>query len=60
MPDDLLTIGSVTINLAFNQQGTDIVSVDLDEGVSVLQALGAIQVAQRDLLNCVATEEEQP
>ena len=59
MPDDILPIGSITITIGIDINGKDITSVELDNTVSVLQALGAIQVAQRDLLNGVEVSEEE-
>lgn len=59
MPDDILPIGSITITIGIDINGKDITAVELDNTVSVLQALGAIQVAQRDLLNGVEVSEEE-
>lgn len=58
MPDHMYEIGTITITVGIDEDGADVTSVDLAENLSILQALGAIQVAQRDLLNSIETIEE--
>lgn len=57
MPDDILPIGSITITIGIDINGKDITEVELDNTVSILQALGAIQIAQRDLLDSIDISE---
>lgn len=59
MPDDIYQVGTVTIRIGIDADGTDITEVEVSENVSILQALGALAVAQRDLLNSV-THHESP
>lgn len=58
MPDDIYQVGAVTIRIGIDADGTDITEVEVSENVSILHALGAIAVAQRDLLDSVAFGEE--
>lgn len=58
MPDDMYEIGTITITVGIDEDGADVTAVDLAENLSILQALGAIQVAQRDLLDSTETIEE--